>query len=144
MSDNANELLGLATMVVSAFVRHNRVPQTDLADLIEKTHAALFGLGKELEAAPVERPVPAIPIRKSVTPDAIYSLEDGKPFKSLKRHLRTAYNMSPDEYRAKWGLAPDYPMIAPNYAEQRSQMAKTLGLGRKQGQSVSKGSKSPR
>lgn len=145
MSDNAKELLGLATMVLSAYVRHNRVPQADLAGLIERTHAALLGLGKEPEpAAPIGKPVPAVPIRKSVTPDAIYSLEDGKPFKSLKRHLHTAYNMSPDEYRAKWGLPADYPMIAPNYAEQRSQMAKTLGLGRKQGQSVPKGRKSPR
>lgn len=131
MSDISKELLGLSTMVVSAYVRHNRVPQADLVGLIERTHTALLGLGQEPEPAPAERPVPAVPVKKSVTPDAIYSLEDGKPFKSLKRHLRTAYNMSPEQYRAKWGLPADYPMVAPNYAEQRSQMAKSLGLGRK-------------
>lgn len=131
MSDTSKELVCLSTMVVSAYVRHNRVPQTDLTGLIERTHTTLLGLGQEPLAAtaPIEKPVPAVPIKKSVTPGAIYSLEDGKPFKSLKRHLRTAYNMSPDEYRAKWGLPPDYPMVAPNYAEQRSQMAKSLGLG---------------
>lgn len=131
MSDNLNELLELSSMVVAAYVRHNRVPQSDLASLIEQTHAALGNLGKEPQAAPAEKPAPAVPIKKSVTPDAIYSLEDGKPFKSLKRHLRTAYDMSPEEYRAKWGLPADYPMVAPNYAEQRSALAKTLGLGRK-------------
>lgn len=146
MSDIAKELLGLSTMVVAAYVRHNSVPQADLTGLIEKTHAALLGLGQEPQAAaaPIEKPVPAIPIKKSVTPDAIYSLEDGKPFKSLKRHLRTAYNMSPDEYRAKWGLPADYPMVAPNYAEARSQMAKSLGLGRKMGQSAPQGRKKAR
>jgi predicted transcriptional regulator len=138
MSDTYKELLGLSTMVVAAYVRHNQVPQSDLVGLIERTHAALHGLGNEPQAAvaSIEKPVPAVPIKKSVTPDAIYSLEDGKPFKSLKRHLRTAYDMSPDEYRAKWGLPADYPMVAPNYAEQRSQMAKSLGLGRKKGQSA--------
>jgi predicted transcriptional regulator len=139
MSDTSKELLGLSTMVVSAYVRHNRVPQADLTGLIERTHAALLGLGQEPESAAVERLVPAVPIKKSVTPDAIYSLEDGKPFKSLKRHLRTAHNMSPDEYRAKWGLPADYPMVAPNYAEQRSQMAKTSGLGRKEAQAAPAG-----
>jgi predicted transcriptional regulator len=143
MSDTSKELLGLSTMVVSAYVRHNRVQQADLTGLIERTHTALLGLGQEPPAAtaPIERSVPAVPIKKSVTPDAIYSLEDGKPFKSLKRHLRTAYDMSPDEYRAKWGLPADYPMVAPNYAEQRSQMAKSLGLGRKKGQGAPKGRK---
>lgn len=118
-------------MVVAAFVRHNRVPQADLIGVIEQTHAALGRLGQDQPVAPPEKPVPAVPIRKSVTPDAIYSLEDGRPFRSLKRHLRTAYDMSPEEYRAKWGLPADYPMVAPNYAEQRSQMAKSLGLGRR-------------
>lgn len=131
MSDNLNELLGLSTMIVAAYVRHNQIPQSDLAGLIAQTHAALGSLGKEPQAAPAEKPVPAVPIKKSVTPDAIYSLEDGKPFKSLKRHLRTAYDMSPEEYRAKWGLPVDYPMVAPNYAEARSQLAKSLGLGRR-------------
>lgn len=131
MSENSTALLELSTMVVAAYVRHNRVPQSDLAGLIEQTHAALGSLGKEIAAAPVEKPVPAVSIKKSVTPDFIYSLENGKPFKSLKRHLRTAYDMSPEEYRAKWGLPADYPMVAPNYAETRSQLARTLGLGRK-------------
>lgn len=139
MSDNANELLGISTMVISANVRQSRVPRADLADLIERTHAAVLGLGEEPEPATlIGKPVPAVPIRKSVTPDAIYSLEDGKPFKSLKRHLRTAYDMLPDEYRAEWGLPADYPMVAPNYAELRTRMAKTLGLGGKQGRSVPK------
>ncbi|WP_347976247.1 MucR family transcriptional regulator [Bosea vestrisii] len=126
----------MSAMVVAAFVRHNRLPLAELAGLIEQTHAALGRLGQEPAAPPAEKPVPAVPIRKSVTPDAIYSLEDGKPFKSLKRHLRSAYDMSPDEYRAKWDLPADYPMVAPNYAETRSQMAKSLGLGRKKGQAA--------
>ncbi|AZO80615.1 MULTISPECIES: MucR family transcriptional regulator [unclassified Bosea (in: a-proteobacteria)] len=134
MSKYSTELLELSAMVVAAFVRHNRLPQADLAGLIEQTHAALGRLGQEPAVAPAEKPVPAVPIRKSVTPDAIYSLEDGKPFKSLKRHLRSAYDMSPEDYRAKWELPADYPMVAPNYAEARSQMAKSLGLGRKKGQ----------
>ncbi|CAN7193991.1 MucR family transcriptional regulator [Bosea sp. LjRoot237] len=138
MSKYSTELLELSAMVVAAFVRHNRLPQADLAGLIEQTHAALGRLGQEPAAPPAEKPVPAVPIRKSVTPDAIYSLEDGKPFKSLKRHLRSAYDMSPDEYRAKWDLPADYPMVAPNYAEARSRMAKSLGLGRKKGQSAPK------
>ncbi|WID98539.1 MucR family transcriptional regulator [Bosea vestrisii] len=136
MSRNSTELLELSAMVVAAFVRHNRLPLAELAGLIEQTHAALGRLGQEPAAPPAEKPVPAVPIRKSVTPDAIYSLEDGKPFKSLKRHLRSAYDMSPDEYRAKWDLPADYPMVAPNYAETRSQMAKSLGLGRKKGQAA--------
>ncbi len=139
MSENSTALLELSAMVVAAYVRHNRVPQSDLAGLIEQTHAALDSLGKEIAAAPAEKPVPAVPIKKSVTPDAIYSLEDGKPFKSLKRHLRTAHNMSPEEYRAKWGLPADYPMVAPNYAERRSQMAKSLGLGRKEARAAPAG-----
>ncbi|CAN7519571.1 MucR family transcriptional regulator [Bosea sp. LjRoot90] len=134
MSKDSTELLELSTMIVAAFVRHNRLPQAELAGLIDQTHAALSRLGQKPAAPPAEKPVPAVPIRKSVTPDAIYSLEDGKPFKSLKRHLRTAYDMSPEDYRAKWDLPADYPMVAPNYAEARSQMAKSLGLGRKKGQ----------
>ncbi|RXT55454.1 MucR family transcriptional regulator [Bosea sp. Tri-44] len=136
MSKDSTELLELSAIVVAAFVRHNRLPQAELAGLIEQTHAALGCLGQESAAPPAEKPVPAVPIKKSVTPDAIYSLEDGKPFKSLKRHLRSAYDMSPEDYRAKWDLPADYPMVAPNYAEARSQMAKSLGLGRKKGQSV--------
>lgn len=121
-------------MIVAAFVRHNRLPRADLVGLIEQIHAALGQLGNEPATPLAEKPVPAVPIKKSVTPDAIYSLEDGKPFKSLKRHLRSAYDMSPQDYRAKWDLPADYPMVAPNYAKTRSQMAKSLGLGRKKGQ----------
>lgn len=134
MSKNSTESLELSAMIVAAFVRHNRLPRADLVGLIEQIHAALDQLGKEPAAPLSEKPVPAVPIKKSVTPDAIYSLEDGKPFKSLKRHLRSAYDMSPEDYRAKWDLPADYPMVAPNYAETRSQMAKSLGLGRKKGQ----------
>jgi predicted transcriptional regulator len=139
MSKDITELLELSAMVVAAFVRHNRVPQADFIGLIEQTYAAMGRLGQERTAASAEMPVPAVPIKKSVTPDAIYSLEDGKPFKSLKRHLRTAYDMSPDEYRIKWGLPADYPMVAPSYAEARSAMAKSLGLGRNKGHSAPKG-----
>lgn len=139
MSKGSTELLELSAIVVAAFVRHNHLPQAELAGLIEQTHAALGRLGQEAAAPPAEKPIPAVPIRKSVTPDAIYSLEDGKPFKSLKRHLRSAYDMSPEDYRAKWDLPADYPMVAPNYAEARSAMARSLGLGRKKGQSAPKG-----
>lgn len=131
MSEDSKALLGLAAMVVSAYVRFNRLPQGELSALIEKTHSALVALGSGPVAPEPVKPVPAVPIKNSVTPDVIYSLEDGRPFKSLKRHLRTAYDMSPDEYREKWDLPRDYPMVAPNYAEARSRMAKSIGLGRK-------------
>ena len=132
MSEDSEELLGLTTMVASAYVKFNRLPQSELAGLIASIHATFLAVGKT--AAPeATRPTPAIPIKKSITPDAIYSLEDGRPFKSLKRHLRTSYDMSPDDYRKKWDLPADYPMVAPNYAEARAQMAKSIGLGRKSG-----------
>ena len=99
--------------------------------MISSVHATLAGLGGAVEAeAPVELK-PAVPIKKSITPDYLICLDDGKKFKSLKRHLRTEYDMSPEEYRAKWGLPPDYPMVAPTYSEARSRLAKTIGLGRK-------------
>lgn len=134
MSNDSEALLGLAAMVVSAYVRFNRLPQGDLVALIEKTHSALVATGNGPVAPAHMKPIPAIPIKKSITPEAIYSLEDGRPFKSLKRHLRASYNMSPEEYRAKWGLPADYPMVAPNYAEARARWAKSSGLGRKPGQ----------
>lgn len=131
MSENKNEIVGLSAMIVAAYVAHNNVTRADLPGLIESTHAALDGLGAE-PAAPAAVPlVPAVSIRKSVTPDAIICLEDGKAFKSLKRHLRTSFNLTPEEYRTKWGLPADYPMVAPAYAEARSALAKSLGLGRK-------------
>ncbi|AOO79700.1 MULTISPECIES: MucR family transcriptional regulator [Bosea] len=131
MSDDSEALIGLSAMVVAAYVAHNNVPRADLPGLIASTHAALAGLGEEPAAAPAGPLVPAVPIKKSVTPDAIICLEDGKAFKSMKRHLGVSYGMTPAEYRTKWGLPADYPMVAPNYAEARSALAKTMGLGRK-------------
>lgn len=132
MPDNDKSVLGLSAMVVAAYVRHNSLPQADLAALIASTHTTLAELGKEPELPPpVDKPVPAVPIRKSVTPDAIICLEDGKAFKSLRRHLLTYYNMSPEQYRAKWGLPVDYPMVAPSYSEARSALAKSNGLGQR-------------
>ncbi len=131
MSDNNAELLELTTSVVSAYVSNNNVQPSDLVDLIASTYSALAKLGGEPEPAPVAALVPAVPIRKSVTPDAIICLEDGKKFKSLKRHLRAAFDMTPEQYRTKWGLPVDYPMVAPAYAEARSALAKSMGLGRK-------------
>ncbi|KUM27532.1 MucR family transcriptional regulator [Mesorhizobium loti] len=129
--DNTDALIELTADVVSAYVSNNPVPVGELPALIGQVHAALKGV----TAGPApEKPAalnPAVPIRKSVTPDYIISLEDGKKFKSLKRHLSTHYGLTPDEYRAKWGLPSDYPMVAPNYAAARSALAKTMGLGRK-------------
>jgi len=130
MDDNNAELLDLTTSIVSAYVAHNNVPAGELTALIASTHAALAKLGGEPEAPAAAPLVPAVSIRKSVTPDAIICLEDGKSFKSLKRHL-SKFGLTPDQYRAKWGLPSDYPMVAPNYAEARSALAKAIGLGRK-------------
>ena len=130
MSDqaDANEMLVTLTAdIVAAHVSNNSVAISDLALLINNVHAALSNLGNQ----PVveEKPVPAVSIRASVKPDHIVCLEDGKKLKMLKRHLMTHYKMTPDEYRAKWGLPADYPMVAPNYAEQRRSLAKKIGLG---------------
>jgi predicted transcriptional regulator len=136
-SADADDYVELAAEVVSAYVSNNSVGVADLPALIKEVHAALKRVAsgaKEEVAAPQ---TPAVPVRKSVTPDYIICLEDGKKFKSLKRHLRTRYNMTPQEYREKWGLAADYPMVAPNYASARSELAKKMGLGqqrRKQAQ----------
>lgn len=123
------ELVGLTAEIVSAYVSNNDVVATDLPALILDIHQALSRATNN--SAPVEREElrPAIPIKRSVTPDYIICLEDGKKFKSLKRHLRTHYNLSPEEYREKWGLPHDYPMVAPNYAAARSALAKKMGLG---------------
>lgn len=131
MPENNEKLLDQTSMIVAAFVAHNNVPRSDLGELIASTHAALGKLGGEPEPLPVAALVPAVPIRKSVTPDAIICLEDGRKFKSLKRHLSSKFAMTPEQYRAKWGLPADYPMVAPNYAEARSALAKSMGLGRK-------------
>jgi predicted transcriptional regulator len=128
--DEKSELIELTADIVSAYVGNNTVTARDIAPLIHSVHRALADiLGDAIapaEAAPQE---PAISIRRSVTPDFLVCLEDGRKFKSLKRHLRTKYNLSPDEYRAKWALPKDYPMVAPNYAKARSALAKQMGLG---------------
>ncbi|CAN7759601.1 MucR family transcriptional regulator [Mesorhizobium sp. LjNodule214] len=125
-------IIELTADVVSAFVSNNPVPVGELPALIGQVHQSLSLLQSGAQSQPEAEPLkPAVPIRKSVTPDFIISLEDGKRFKSLRRHLRTSYGLSPDEYRAKWGLPSDYPMVAPNYAATRSAMAKQIGLGRK-------------
>ncbi len=124
------ELLEHTTRIVAAHVSHNAMPAADLPRLIATVHETLAKLGTE-EAAP--RPEPAVPIKQSVKPEYIVCLDDGKKLKMLKRHLRTAYNMTPDDYRTRWGLPRDYPMVAPNYAKKRSELAKKIGLGRKPG-----------
>jgi len=126
---NKGELLELTTEVVAAHVANNTVALPDLPQLIRDVYNTLSNLGT-VSPTP-ERPQPAVSIKKSVTPDYIVCLEDGKKLKMLKRHLKTAYNMSPDEYRERWGLAADYPMVAPNYAAHRSSLAKKIGLGTK-------------
>lgn len=129
MSEDRQELIGLVADIVSAFVAHNSVPTADLPGLIASTHAALMNLGQAPAPVAEEKVAPVVSIKKSITPDYLICLEDGKKFKTLKRHLRTAYNMTPEQYRAKWGLPADYPMVAPNYAEERSNLAKSIGLG---------------
>ncbi|MGQ4272443.1 MucR family transcriptional regulator [Terrihabitans sp. B22-R8] len=119
----------LAADIVSAYVSNNSVTTSDLPQLIGDVHAALLRLTNGVTELPSEAPKPAVPVRKSITPDYIICLEDGKKFKSLKRHLRTQYDLTPEEYREKWGLPADYPMVAPNYAEARSALAKKMGLG---------------
>ena len=123
-----DDLLALTTEIVAAHVSNNTVAVSDLPLLINQVYQSLSRIG-QVEPASPERPQPAISVKKSVTPDYIICLEDGKKLKMLKRHLKTAYNMSPDEYRERWGLPADYPMVAPNYAKQRSKLAKEIGLG---------------
>ena len=128
-----NDLIELSTEIVSAYVSHNALSVNDLPKLIADVHTALSGLRGHGAPEPVEELKPAVPVRKSVAADYIICLEDGKKFKSLKRHLRTHYDLSPEEYRDKWGLPADYPMVAPNYSATRSRLAKDNGLGRKAG-----------
>lgn len=123
-------LLTLTADIVAAHVSNNSVAVNDLPNLIQNIHSALNGISGR-SAAPEPKPEPKVPIRSSVKPDYIVCLEDGKRLKMLKRHLMTHYNMTPDQYRQKWGLAADYPMVAPNYAEQRRTLAKSIGLGTK-------------
>jgi predicted transcriptional regulator len=124
----------LTTDIVAAYVSNNPVPVSALPELIASIAASLNGLVNGAAHAEPEPQNPAVSIKKSVTPDYLISLEDGKQFKSLKRHLMTSYGMTPDEYRAKWNLPRDYPMVAPNYAASRSALAKNMGLGRKPGE----------
>lgn len=131
MADQAanSDVLGLTAQIVSAHVSNNSVSPDALPSLIQEVFKTLAGVGKEPSAP--DKPQPAVPVKKSVFPDHIVCLEDGKKLKMLKRHLKTAYNMTPEQYRDRWGLPPDYPMVAPNYARHRSTLAKKIGLGTK-------------
>jgi len=119
--------------IVSAYVSKNVLPATQIPEVINTVFSSLTGLNGQPREVQAEPQKPAVPIRKSVTPEYIVCLEDGKKLKMLKRHLRSTYGMTPDEYRTKWNLPPDYPMVAPNYAAQRSEFAKKIGLGRSSG-----------
>ena len=129
----AEELLRMTSEVAAAYVSNNNLPSAQLPDVIRTIHESLAALSGAKVAAASEPPTPAVAIKKSITPDYIVCLEDGKKLKMLKRHLRSTYNMTPDEYRHRWGLPADYPMVAPNYAAQRSAFAKKIGLGRNGG-----------
>ena len=130
MNDEHSSRLELIASIVSAYVSNNSVPMNHIGELVQTVHETLLRL--ENETSPESQPlVPAVPIKKSVTPDYIISLEDGRRFRSLKRHLSAQYGMTPEQYRAKWNLPPDYPMVAPSYASARSALAKSIGLGRK-------------
>jgi predicted transcriptional regulator len=131
MADNTSggTYIELTAEIVSAYVSNNSVQAGDLSSLISQVHSALTRVSSGHADAPNEPLKPAVSVKKSITPDHIVCLEDGKKFKSLKRHLRTQYSMTPEQYREKWSLAPDYPMVAPNYAAARSQLAKQMGLG---------------
>jgi predicted transcriptional regulator len=123
------QLLRMVTDVIASYVKKNHVATNDLPDIITAVYSALSRQGGEEAPTEEARPEPAVPVKRSVTPDYIVCLEDGKKLKMLKRHLATAYGLTPDEYRARWNLPPDYPMVAPNYAAQRSLLAKQIGLG---------------
>ncbi len=131
MSDSpaGGPLIALTAEIVSAYLSNNAVPASDIPALINQVHTALTRVSGGAGETPSEPLKPAVSVKKSITPEYIVCLEDGKKFKSLKRHLRTQYNMTPEQYREKWSLGPDYPMVAPNYAAARSQLAKQMGLG---------------
>lgn len=127
--DTRNDLVEMAADIVSAYVSANQVPPSEIPALIRTVYASLQQIAGSSPVTVASAQEPAVPVKKSITPDYIVCLEDGKKFKSLKRHLRTKYSMTPDEYRTKWGLPHDYPMVAPNYAKERSNLAKRMGLG---------------
>ncbi|MCW5750504.1 MAG: MucR family transcriptional regulator [Alphaproteobacteria bacterium] len=129
--DEKVELLRMAAEIVSAYVSNNQLPGGNIPEVIRSVYSCLSSLDSEV--APAAEPAlrPAVPVKKSITPDYLVCLEDGKKLKMLKRYLRTTYGITPEQYRAKWGLPSDYPMVAPNYAKQRSTFAKNIGLGRK-------------
>jgi predicted transcriptional regulator len=131
MADNTEQtdVLGLTAQIVSAHVSNNAVTPDALPSLIQDVYRTLAGMGRD--TVQPDKPQPAVPVKKSVFADHIVCLEDGKKLKMLKRHLKTAYNMTPEQYRERWGLPPDYPMVAPNYARHRSSLAKKIGLGTK-------------
>jgi predicted transcriptional regulator len=129
-SFKSDDILRLATEIVAAYVSNNPLPVSEVPAMIKSVHSTLGGLGGTSQGEVQTAQKPAVPIKRSVTPDHIICLEDGKKLKMLKRYLRSNYNMTPEEYRAKWGLPADYPMVAPNYAAQRSEFAKKIGLGR--------------
>jgi predicted transcriptional regulator len=135
------ELLRMTADVVAAYVSNNSLPTQQLGEVITAVYASLRSLDSQPVETKAEPLKPAVPIRKSITPDYLICLEDGKKLKMLKRHLRSTYAMTPDDYRAKWGLPADYPMVAPNYAEQRSAFAKKIGLGRGAGRPGRRGPK---
>ena len=124
---DTTDVLGLTAHIVSAHVSNNSVAPDALPGLIQEVYRTLAGVGKEIVLP--DKPQPAVPVKKSITPDYLVCLEDGKKMKMLKRHLQTSYGLSPDQYREKWGLGSDYPMVAPNYAKHRSSLAKKIGLG---------------
>ena len=127
--DDKVDVIEMTAEIVAAYVENNTISTSDLPGLIQSVHRALSGISTGTETVEVAPKEPAVPVRRSITPDHLVCLEDGRKFKSLKRHLRTKYNMSPEDYRAKWGLGKDYPMVAPNYAKARSELAKQMGLG---------------
>ena len=124
----AKDILSLTTRIVAAHVGKNPMPVGDLPRIIDEVYRSLSALGASPSAA-AKRPAPAVPVKRSVTPDYVVCLEDGRKLKMLKRHLKSAYGLTPEQYRERWDLAPDYPMVAPNYAKQRSRLAKEIGLG---------------
>jgi predicted transcriptional regulator len=127
--DDQSEIIEMTADIVSAYVGNNSVAAGDLAALIQSVHRALSGVGGAPEPVAAAAREPAVPIKRSIQPDYLVCLEDGRKFKSLKRHLRTKYDLTPEDYRTKWGLPSDYPMVAPSYAKARSELAKQMGLG---------------